>query len=298
MLGLSSCTHAAAGTRPTTPPPSVHATPPAPSFASDPPDATVQPNGGDGGGGIHHGPGGGTLTVGLTVSMDGSPGLPASSPGLPSPYKVIATPSHDPTSPIAGLCNPGGGINFGWIWEVRVIDTTTGALISDTPLCVALGPGTPPPGPGPIEATPPTIGEIWKQVAIPQPPLELSPPDEGVTGLDTWMWSTSPATITIDAAINGWTVTGVATRTAFVFDAGEGDGAALRTADGGSLAHPALSHVYETKGTYTVEVAAIWTATVTMTGPGIVARRTPIGTAWLTVSGDYPVVEVRSNLTR
>ena len=34
-----------------------------------------------------------------------------------------------------------------------------------------------------------------------------------------------------------------------------------------------------------------------MSGPGIDARPTPIGTAWLTVSADYPVVEVRSELT-
>ena len=68
-------------------------------------------------------------------------------------------------------------------------------------------------------------------------------------------------------------------------------------APGGSEATPAVTHMYERKGTYRVAVGTIWTATVAMTGPGVVARPTPIGSAWLTVSADYPVIEVRSDLT-
>jgi hypothetical protein len=244
---------------------------------------------------IGRGPHGGTLTVGLTVSLDGSPGVPADSHDAPSPYRVVATPAHDATSPLAGLCKPDDGTMWGWTWRVQVIATATGAVVSDEPECIAYSPADGPPGPGPVGAIPPTIGEIWRTAHIPDPPLELSPPDDGVTGLATWMWSSSPDTIAIDATLDGWTVHGVAHRTAFVFDAG--DGGAVQRGAGGTEGSPAVAHMYERKGTYRVAVGTIWSATVAMTGPGVVARPTSIGSAWLTVSGNYPVIEVRSNLT-
>ncbi|HEY3832857.1 MAG TPA: hypothetical protein VGO03_11225 [Acidimicrobiia bacterium] len=251
----------------------------------------------DDGGHIGRGPHGGTLTVGLTVSLDGAPGVPAGSSHTPSPYRVVATPARDPTSPLAGLCKPDDGTMWGWTWRVQVIDTVTNAVVSDEPECIAFSLAAGPPGPGPVGTTPPTIGEIWRTAHIPDPPLELSPPDDGVTGLATWMWSSSPDTIAIDATLDGWTVRGVARRAAFVFDAGDGDGGAVQRGSGGSEGAPALTHMYERKGTYRVAVGTMWTATVAMTGPGLEARATSIGTAWLTVSGDYPVIEVRSNLT-
>jgi hypothetical protein len=248
------------------------------------------------GGGIGHGPHGGTLTVGLTVSMDGTPGVPADSAAAPSPYRVTSTPASDPTSPLAGLCNPGNGTPWGWTWRVVVTDTVTGAVVSDAPVCVAFDQATGPPGPGPVGMTPPTIGEIWRTAHIPLPSLDLSPPDDGVTGLATWMWSSSPDTISINAALDGWTVRGVARRATFLFD--DGETGMQRRAGAGREGAPALTHVYEAKGTYRVEVGTVWTATVAMTGPGLEARPTSIGSAWLTVAADYPVIEVRSFLTR
>ncbi len=230
------------------------------------------------------------------MSLDGSPGVPADSARAPSPYRVIATPSHDPTSPLAGLCPPGDGTLWGWTWRVTVIDVASGSIVSDGPICVPFSQSDGPPGPGPTGATPPTIGEIWKQANIPVPPLELSPPDDGVTGLATWMWSSSPDTIAIDATLDGWTVRGVARRVSFEFDAG--DGPPTSTHGGGSRAAPALTHRYERKGTYRVAVATVWTATVAMTGPGVDGRPTSIGSATLRVAADYPVIEVRSNLTQ
>ena len=81
---------------------------------------------------------------------------------------------------------------WGWTWRVQVIDIATGTVVTDEPECFAFSLADGPPGPGPVGATPPTIGEIWRTVHIPDPPLELSPPDDGVTGLATWMWSSSP----------------------------------------------------------------------------------------------------------
>ncbi len=260
-----------------------------------PPSGTAAHGASPDDGRIGQGPHGGTLTVGLTVSIDGSPGVPADSPDAPSPYRVVATPARDTTSPLAGLCNPGNGTIWGWTWRVQVIDTATGAVVSDEPECVAFSQADGPPGPGPVGATPPTIGEIWRSAHIPLPPLGLSPPDDGVTGLATWMWSSSPDTVSIAATLDGWTVRGVAHRSTFLFD--PGDGGAVERSRGGRAADPTLAHTYERKGTYRVAVGTIWTATVAMTGPGVDARPTSIGSAWLTVSADYPVIEVRSNLT-
>ncbi len=247
-----------------------------------------------GAGVIGGGPGGGTLTVGLTVSIDGSPGIPAASDQAPRPYRVVAVPAHDPTNPLAGICPSATGFaGFGWIFTVTTSDNTNGAIIAIDTRCVPLtGPlaNGLPPGP----AQPPTIGEIWRTAVIPLPTLGLSPPDVGVTGLATWMWSTSAKTVVINATIDGWTVVGIAVRSGFVFDSGEGSN--QNSDDGGSPTTPALVHTFETKGVETVEVGTVWIANVTMTGPGVPVRDTNIGSATLSVSADYPVVEIRSRL--
>ena len=89
---------------------------------------------------------------------------------------------------------------------------------------------------------------------------------------------------------------GNARRTEFAFAPGEGD--LTESESGGSVDQPAVSHRYEAKGTYRVLVASVWSATVTMSGPGFVGRPTAIGQAIITDAIDYPVVEVRSTLTQ
>jgi hypothetical protein len=55
--------------------------------------------------------------------------------------------------------------------------------------------------------------------------------------------------------------------------------------------------VYDVKGSYSVRVASVWDADVTMTGPGITTPLpVAIGRAVLTSTRAYPVVEVRSVL--
>ena len=248
------------------------------------------------GGTISGGPGGGVLTVGLRVSVDGRPGVPASSSTLPRPYRIVSTPAYDPTDYLAGLCpNARGFDGLGWWWTVDVVDRATGAIVQSRVTCVPIpGPGTI--GSGPVVAQPPHLGDIWQHAPIRPPTLGLSPPNEGVTGLDTRYWSTSPSVVDIDVTLAGWRVRGRAVRRAVAIDPGEGP--VQFRPDGGSANRPAAHHVYERHGSYVVQSAALWDATVTLSGHGFTSGRpTSIGTAIVSVSGTYPVVEVRSVLT-
>lgn len=240
------------------------------------------------------GPGG--LTVGLQVQLPGQAPVDPSDPSAPSPFRTIATPASDPTSPLAGLCSPPPPAFWGWIWTVTTIDNATGAVVASVVVCVALPDPSAGPGPAPVVADPPTIGEIWARVALPAPTLGLSPVSAGVTGLATWIWGTSPSSVAVDATINGYTVTGVATLVGWQFDPGDGD--IVDALASGDADQPALQHVYERTGRYPLSVTTIWAATVTMTGPGFANRPTPIGQARLRATHDYPVEQVRAVLTQ
>jgi hypothetical protein len=264
--------------------------------------------GGNGHGSVGNEPGGPHVRVGLQVYAPGYGGTgsgPAYGPhdgSAPRPVRYEAIPSHSPPPGLDNLCNATQGpvtpdaVPWGWWFTVVAIDTATGRVISREAVCVPLtaadtnGPPAPPAIP-----TPPTIAEIWDAVGIPAPEIGVNPDAEGVVGLDTWLWSGGATTVAIAVNLGGYTVTGVARRTGLRFDSG--DGAATTTVAAGTAARPATTHVYERKGAYTLAVSSVWEAAVTMTGPGI---PTPlpiaIGTAVVSSTRDYPVVEVRSVL--
>lgn len=238
--------------------------------------------------------GGGTLGVGLTVVVDGHPGVPAGSGTLPRPYRIVATPAYDANDPLAGLCpNAAGWSGFGWWWTLDTVDRVTGSVVATRAQCVAVpGPGTI--GPGPVPVQPPTIGEVWDQVALGVPMLRVSPAGRGVTGLDTRLWAAGPSTVRIAVAIGPWRAVGVATRVGYALDAG--DGVLHVQRDGGSSTRPAFHHTFERTGRQRLVLGSVWTATVTLSGPGLPGRATPIGTAVLGVATDYPVDQIRSVL--
>ena len=108
---------------------------------------------------------------------------------------------------------------------VTAYDTVTGAVIGDRQItCVPIAdPDAPAVPTAPTLPEPPTIGEIWNATNIPTPSLSTSPITDGVTGLETWLWATGPDTITVTTApLNGYTVTGTATRTGYTFDFDDG----------------------------------------------------------------------------
>jgi hypothetical protein len=259
--------------------------------------------GGRGDGGLDDRPGP-HLTVGLAVIAPGESGksYDPHDDDAPRPIRYEAVPAHSPPPGLDNLCNAAQGpvapgtVAWGWWYTVTAIDNATGQVLSRETVCVPLpDPNTPGPPPPPPVPVPPTIGEIWDAAGIPAPAVGVSPGAVGVVGLDTWLWSGGPDVVQLAVTLGGWTVTGVAHRTELRFDTGDGD---TTTAPApGSRAAPALTHVYDVKGEYALQVASVWQATVTMTGPGLAAPiPIAIGSAVVTVTQDYPVVEVRSVL--
>ena len=142
----------------------------------------------------------------------------------------------------------------------------------------------------------PTIGDVWRAVALPRPVVGANPVTRGVTGLDTRLWSGGAQTVQVAVAIGGFRVTGTARVVGYRFSTDEGFLGA--SAGPGDAAHPAAAHRFAAKGPHSVSVASVWRATVTMTAVGgdPIAVPIDIDTAVLTATVDYPVVEVRSKL--
>jgi len=240
-----------------------------------------------------------TLLVSVSSSDDGTVvTVPADSPSLRRPIRYTAEPvPYVVEDPDVAICQI-NDTTWGWTFVVTAYDTVTGAVIGDRQItCVPIAdPDAPAVPAAPTLPEPPTIGEIWNATNIPTPSLSTSPITDGVTGLETWLWATGPDTITVTTApLNGYTVTGTATRTGYTFDFD--DGPIQTSTTGGSEAEPAARHTYETKGPYTLAVTSTWTATFTMTGPGIT---TPLpidtGTAHVRTTHNYRVVEIRGVL--
>jgi hypothetical protein len=208
-----------------------------------------------------------------------------------SPY----TYTWVPAGIIAGvgpICDANGAPGS---WYGLVVRDLAGTVVSNENRCVPLNPdgglGAPPALP-PV----PTTGDIWR-VALRQidaPRLGVNPSPVGLTGLETWLWYDGPSELEVAAGIGPWTVTGTARLAEVTFDLGDGE--TVTAARAGSEADPAARYVYETKGTYEVVVTARWTADFVLSGPGLPSRPTPMGSAVLRSTSEYPVQEVRGLL--
>jgi hypothetical protein len=249
--------------------------------------------------------GGGTLGVGIESSHGAQPiQVDAGSTSLPPLVHYRATPlAGGRAGDLEGLCNArgqavvdGSEVVFGWLYDV-VGYTSDGRVVSDTHECVPF----PDPGdhtvlpPPPALPAPPTVGDVWRAVALPRPVVGVNPVSRGVTGLDSWLWSGGAQTVQIAATLGGYRITGVARLVEYRFSTDEGYLGASTSP--GTASSPAATHRFVTKGAHSLSVASVWRATATMIGPGAV---TPvpidINVAVLTATVGYPVVEVRSRL--
>ena len=248
----------------------------------------------------------GGVEVGITVTEPGSAAptditSPGSGGGSAPIIHYEAIPAPALPGDLSALCLADhgdvllGGRPVGTWFHVIGRDNA-GNIVVDTQVCVPLvdlnSPAPPPPPPLPVA---PTVAEIWRAVQIPPPELHVDPAARGVTGLATGLWTAGPNTVPVSVRLRGFTVTGVAHLVDYRFLTDEG--LVGTTTDPGSSTSPAVRHVFETKGAHRVTVESEWTATITLTGPGM---NTPIpiatGTATLHSSRDYPVVEIRSVL--
>ena len=221
----------------------------------------------------------------------GSGGAVGSSAGV-TPYTYTWVPPGSVVGGFAPTCDAGGapGLPYG-----LVVRDLGGAVVSNETRCVPVNPDG---RPAALPALPPvpSTGDIWRAALrqIDAPRVGVNPRPTGLTGLETWFWYDGPTELQVATGIGPWTVTGTARVQEVTFDLGDGD--TVTATSGGSEAEPAARHVYETKGTYTVTVTARWVADLVLTGPGLPSRPTPIGTAVLRSSAEYPVQEVRALL--
>jgi hypothetical protein len=246
---------------------------------------------------------GGRLGVGIEVGTAGGLTVEAGSPVLPRLVSYAWTPlAPGRAGSLENLCNAAGGpiidpadVVFGWLYEV-VATARGGRVISVTHECVPFpdpnDTSTPPPPP---DLVAPTVGDVWRAVALPRPVVGANPVTRGVTGLDTWLWSGGPTVVQVAATIGAFRITGTARVVGYRFATDEGFLAA--TVAPGDDAHPRAVHRFARKGAHSLSVSTVWRATVTMTGPGGAAPvPVDLDTAVLTATVDYPVVEVRSRL--
>jgi hypothetical protein len=138
---------------------------------------------------------------------------------------------------------------------------------------------------------PPLPEEAWEQVPLPVPEVRVNPPAGGLTGLDTWFWYDQPTTARLDVDLGGFTVTIDAQAVGFRWR--PGDGAELTSGTAGTPENPSASHVYETKGDYTLAVDVTWTGTYTFSGPGLEPVTVPLGERTFTGQAPFPVAEIR-----
>jgi hypothetical protein len=139
-------------------------------------------------------------------------------------------------------------------------------------------------------------------VPLPTPVLGVNPDGKGLTGLKTWLWSTSPGRLTAQTSIRGYTATATATPVRWVWQMWkDGDTPNLNpnprveSATPGSEASPAATYVYETKGDYTITLTVWWTGEFTFTGFGV-SQRESLGDTSREASRPYHVIEVVSVL--
>jgi hypothetical protein len=194
-------------------------------------------------------------------------------------------------APVNPICDAGFGA--GGVPYTLVVQDLSGSIVNMEARCVPVGTA------GPVlPALPPvpSVGEIWRAALrqIPPPKIGINPRPTGLTGLDTWLWYEGPEELQVATSIGPWTVTGTARVQDVTFEMG--DGRTAKATGAGSEADPAARYVYETKGTYDVVVTATWEADLVLSGPGLPARPTPIGSAVLRSSEPYPVQEVRGLL--
>jgi hypothetical protein len=255
--------------------------------------------------GAQAGKGGGSVDPDGTVEV----GISVSTPGFDAPVDLAGGTSTQPViwtvvdvgpvrpGDLSGLCAvegaDGEGPGFGWLYRF-LGRTHDGTLVADRLVCIPFAePGVQPPPPLPPRL--PTIEEIWRRAQLPTPRVGLDPATRGITGLDTRIWTETPTSLGITAALDGYSITGTATVTGYTVQVD--DGPTRPAATSGTAGDPIAHHVFETKGEHQVRIGVVWHGTATFTGPGLLGPLTiNIGDATVTAARAYRVNEIRSVL--
>lgn len=106
-----------------------------------------------------------------------------------------------------------------------------------------------------------------------------------MTGLETYLWAAAQAPLTGSSSIRGYAVVCTATPVEWRWTTGDG-GRYAATTPGAPHPGQAATHLYETKGAYTLALDVVWTLDTNYGRGGLVRS----------ASTPYRVVEVRSVL--
>lgn len=138
---------------------------------------------------------------------------------------------------------------------------------------------------------PPAPERVWDQAPLPTPEVRVNPAGDGLTGLATWLWHDQPTTASLALQLDGYNVTLNARAIRFRWRLG--DGTDVTTTTPGTAQAPAGTHVYESKGDYTITLDVTWTGTYTFSGPSVDPITVELGERTFTGQRPYHVVEIR-----
>jgi hypothetical protein len=148
------------------------------------------------------------------------------------------------------------------------------------------------------EATPdpPTPEEVLRLIPWPRPVIDVSPAQEGLTGLDTWLWYPGPTSRHVEATLNGFGVTASAELNDHAWATGDGWSAISETA--GSRQRPSARHTYNRKGSYSLRLTQTWYPSFVISGGEFGTMSGPLEPQTFVGTRAYPVAEARAVLTR
>jgi hypothetical protein len=225
-------------------------------------------------------------------------------PDAPSPLEATNTPGVYRVvneAPISFCANPGSrdGLSDTIRTFVTDVDTRTSPpTITHSTFC-----GQYPRTVGdPAVVTPlppiPPPEAVFAAAGLPDPAVSISPHNQGLVGLDTWLWYEGDTEVALaPIGLGGWSVSSSMHIVEYCWDVGEGRGGDVVCATrAGSEAAPAQTHIYDHHGAYTVSVSTRWEGTYTLTHPALPAPMTlPLGPG-LTLTGTlpYPVIEIEA----
>lgn len=251
------------------------------------------------GGGSSTGNGnGGEVEVGVTVGE----AFPGSVPGgnnATSRTSGLNLVTYGWRGPLPGVGCQGAGAEAPGVVDAidtyelvrydRSVEPPTETVMETSCFPPVNAPPTPPPPPAP-----PTMAEITAlaQAEVRAPTVGVSPPGDGLTGLETWYWYEGQSQVSVETSIRGYAVTATMTPTHYFWQTGE---ELLGSPVPGSSSVPAAYWTYQTKNDYRVFVQVVWDGTWAFEGFGATASG-DLATIRATGARDYTVNEVRSVL--
>jgi hypothetical protein len=151
--------------------------------------------------------------------------------------------------------------------------------------------------PGDLVQTP-TTAEILQALdlqRIDQPRVSSSPGARGLTGMESWFWTSTDGNAQVEITLRGFTVRASANAK---FHWSTGDGGTYQTGSGGNQQSPAVRHIYNSRSSgtgYSVTLDMIWEGEYNWFGFGD-AGAGQLGPVTRSGTRSYPVNEVRSVL--